>query len=245
MIVLDTSVPIDVLRGDEAAARWLSQLGLALWQQTQRVGVGGAHDAEVPAVERCDLGLVKSLGKRDEACVDNPETEVGVLALKCCAACQVSRGRLLGAVGAAQEILKEHQPHLGAQPFMAPVVELGEDQAGDDEVFGGFDEQRCAPRVVLICGIQRREKRTGVEDQRHYVGGRAIGSAVTSAAVRPSSERPIPTRGRRAARMLSALSSTASASTAVRATPRRRASPSMVASESALAARVVRRRFTN
>ena len=53
------------------------------------MGVRGAHDAEVAAVERCDLGLVKSLDKRDDACIDNPETEVGVLALQCCAACQV------------------------------------------------------------------------------------------------------------------------------------------------------------
>ena len=53
-----------------------------------------------------------------------------------------------------------------------------------------------------------------------------MGSAVTSAARRPSVERPSPTCGRRDVRRLAAFSSTASANSVVSATPRRRASAS-------------------
>jgi hypothetical protein len=74
-----------------------------------------------------------------------------------------------------------------------------------------------------------------------YAGGRATGSVAVSAALRPSLERPTPSRGRCARRIEIAFSSTASASTALRLAPRLRASLSSVARASLSALTVVRR----
>ena len=73
---------------------------------------------------------------------------------------------------------------------------------------------------------------------------RPVGFAVTSRALMPSLERPMPTRGRRRPRISAAFSTMASAATTVREVPRRRSSASNVASASTGAVIVVRRWFT-
>jgi hypothetical protein len=49
--------------------------------------------------------------------------------------------------------------------------------------------------VIRIRRVERGQQRSGIQGQGHYHGSLAIGSAVTSAARRPSVERPTPTPG--------------------------------------------------
>ncbi len=130
---------------------------------------------------------------------------------------------------------------IDAEPLMAPVVELGEHEDRDDEVFVGLADQSGAATVIGVGCVQRREQRTGVEHQWHlrrWVRDRMRGHLGGGAAVRGSGDpQARATRGVQGA----AFSSMASASTAVSATPRRRASASSVSSDERLAVTVVRR----
>jgi hypothetical protein len=48
---------------------------------------------------------------------------------------------------------------------MAPIVELGEHEYWDHEIFRGFAQQCGAPRVIRIGRVECGQQRTGVQDE--------------------------------------------------------------------------------
>ncbi len=208
----------------------------------------GAQHREVPVVERHQSVLAKTLHEREHARVNHAQRLLCVLLLQCLATLQIVRRGRLQPVDAIQQIAQEDHPRLGPQAPVAPVVQLGEHQQWHDQVLAGVAQQLRAALVVGVGGVECRQQRAGVKYQGHrarssrlYASDSATGSAVSAAAERPSVDFATPNRGRRLARSESAFSSIASASTTVRATPRRCASASSVSSEDRRAATVVRR----
>lgn len=202
--------------------------------------------SEVPPVESCQLRLGEALEESDDARIHDSETEVGIRRLKGSAPPEILGVRVLDAIGAVDDIVHEREPRFQTQAFVAPVVELRQDETGDDEAFVGCLEQLGAAIVIGIGCVERRQERPCVEDEGHAGqsspdGECDTGSLVSSAADLPSVELATPTRGRRAARMAAAFSSTASANTTESGTPLRRASAWRVASDSSRAVTVVRR----
>ena len=110
----------------------------------------GADGCEVPMVEGGDLGLAQAFARRDDARVNDPQAEIPVLALQLRATAEVGVRGMLGAVGACRQVCHEGEPHIRGEPLVAPIVELGEHQGGDDEVLAGVEQQRRAGRVIAV-----------------------------------------------------------------------------------------------
>ena len=75
--------------------------------------MGRPQRAEVTLVERRDLGLAQTLGKRHDAGIDDPEREIRVPRLQLAAAVQIGARRRLGAVDPREQIVEEDEPGLG------------------------------------------------------------------------------------------------------------------------------------
>jgi len=129
--------------------------------------VGRSHDTEVPVVERRDLVLAESLGQGDKARVHNPQPEVTIGFLERSAAKEIGNAWVLKSVGAGQQVVEECRPHVIAQPLAAPVVELGEHQAGDHQILLGIGEEAGTARVIPIRLVKGRQQRPGIQDERH------------------------------------------------------------------------------
>jgi len=112
------------------------------------------------------LRFFQPLDDRQHTGVDDAHPQVGVGGLQSVAALEVSLNRHLDAIGAAEHVLEEGEPDIRREALMAPVIELGEDERGDDQVLACPGDQLGAWRVVGIGGVERRQQRTGVQDQR-------------------------------------------------------------------------------
>ena len=129
------------------------------------------NDAKVALIERRDLWLVKSFGQRNYACVDQPEVQIAIPVLQLAAAVEINVGWRFHPISAAADIVKKDQPRVNGQSLGAPVVEFCQDQDWHDQIVGcSGDEFRASP-VIRIGGIQSRQDRSGVEDQRHLTRG--------------------------------------------------------------------------
>ena len=126
----------------------------------------GPDDGEVTVVEGSELRLAEALGQGNQARVNDTQPKVGVIGLKGATALEVrDRGRL-GAIGAVQQVVQKYKPDVETQPLVTPVVELGQDQTGNDKVFSRRFEQRGTRIVVWIRRIECCEQGAGVENQR-------------------------------------------------------------------------------
>jgi len=163
--------------------------------------MGWPHRSKVALVERRDFRFAQALGERHDAGIDDPEREIRVACLQFAAAGKIGARRRLDAIDPGEQIVEEDEPSLRWQPAGAPVVELGEDEGWYDQVLVRVRQQPGAALVIGIGGVERGKQWARVADERHRQrGSSATGSAVTSAALRPSVERATPTRGRRRVR---------------------------------------------
>jgi len=159
------------------------------------------HRSKVALVERRDFRFAQALGQRHDAGIDDPEREVRVASLQLTAASEIDAIRRFNTVDPREQIVEEDEPGLRWQPAAAPVVELGEDEGRYDQILVRVGQQRGAAVVIGIGSVERGKQWARVADERHrQPGSSATGSAVTSAALRPSVERATPTRGRRRVR---------------------------------------------
>ena len=126
--------------------------------------MAGTHDPEVAVVERCDPSLAEPLEQRNDARVHHAELLVGVLELKGKAALEVGRRWALDAVGAGDDILQKRRPRLHAEPLVAPVVKLGQDERWDNEILVRLVDQCRAPAVIGISRVEGRQQRSRIED---------------------------------------------------------------------------------
>jgi hypothetical protein len=129
--------------------------------------VHGPQHAEVPVVERGQLGLSEPLNERKNACVDDANLLVVVLRLNLMTAREIGERGGLETVCAGEQVLQKGDPCAGAQPLVTPIVELGEDQCRHHEVFAGLAQEPGTTVVVGIGGVERCEQRSGVEDECH------------------------------------------------------------------------------
>lgn len=129
--------------------------------------MAGPHDSEVAVVKRCDPSLAEPLQQSNDARIHHAELLVGVLALEEEAALKVCRGRALDAVGAGDDILQKRRPRLHAEPLVAPVVKLGQDERGDDEILVRLVDQCRAPIVIGVRRVEGRQQRARIEDEGH------------------------------------------------------------------------------
>ncbi len=109
-------------------------------------------------VKRGELSLPESLDKRQDAGIYDPHPKVGIGALNLMRTSQIGVRRALNAVGAGQHVLQEREPDLGRQSFVAPVVQLREDEGGDEELFPSPVDQFGARSVIRIGGVERRKE---------------------------------------------------------------------------------------
>lgn len=122
-------------------------------------------------VERRHLGLAEAFGQRDDAGIDHAQRQVSIPVLKLATTAKVGRGWGLDAIRAAHHIIEEDQPRVGRQAPSAPIIQLGQDECGDDQVLSRIGEERGTPTMVGIGSVERRQQRSGVEDQRHLRRG--------------------------------------------------------------------------
>ena len=129
--------------------------------------MAGPHDHEVAVVERCDPSLAEPLEQRNDARVHHAELLVGVLDLKGKAALEVCCGWALDAVRASDYILQKSRPRSHAEPLVAPVVKLGQDERGDDEILVRLVDHCRAPIVIGIRRVEGRQQRARIQDEGH------------------------------------------------------------------------------
>src|SRR5712692_5487178 len=136
-------------------------------------------------------------------------------------------------------------PRGGAGQLDHPVVDLNQHGRRNDEILVRAGKQLRAPPVIRVIAVEQGNNRARIEDEGHHPRkGRLAGmggSLSRLSAMLCPPPRKKPARGRRPRRTSSAFSATASPSTLLRETPRRRASPASTARSSASAATVVRR----
>ena len=134
----------------------------------------------------------RSVSARD-AGVDHAQRLICVLDLKLPATLEIGSGRVLEPVRSVQDIVQKRDPGVDAQTLMAPVVELGEHENGHDEVLVGIVQQRARTDRDRgrLCPAPRAAGRCRAPGAI-YEGGCAMGSAVSSAAERPSVDLAIP-----------------------------------------------------
>jgi hypothetical protein len=171
--------------------------GLLGGKQCKRTDVSRPNGAEMAMVEGCDPGLPQPLGKSHYACVDDAETEIGVGALQLVAASQVVLRWAQRGVGAFEKVFEKHQPGLGGQALVTPVVELAEHQRGDEQVFAGLGQQGGTAFVVGVRSVKRRQQDAGVKDEGHLrerpshrLARRFGGAATVFGARKPYSRAP-------------------------------------------------------
>lgn len=118
-------------------------------------------------VERGQLRLIEPLDRGQNAGVHNPNFQVGVGALQFLAALQVRMGWVLDAVDVVAHVSKEREPDVVGESLLAPVVKLAQDKRRDHKFLVGLGDQSLAGLVNAVSGIERRQERAGVEDERH------------------------------------------------------------------------------
>src|SRR5881397_1098840 len=96
---------------DRARAARVDALG-SRREKAQRLAMARSHDREVPTVERCDLRLTEALAESDDRRVDEPQIEVGVLALELSRSLEVVERQRLQPIGAGGDVVHEHVPRL-------------------------------------------------------------------------------------------------------------------------------------
>jgi len=129
------------------------------------------HGAEVTMIQRCELRLAEALDERDHARIDDSEREIDVVGLERTAPLQIRRRRLIHAVGTRENVVEEREPDLCAEPPVAPVVELGEDEPRDDELLARVRDELGAGGMVRVSPVEGCEQGPRVEDEGHS-GGR-------------------------------------------------------------------------
>lgn len=131
----------------------------------------GPDGCEVSVIESRHFRFAETLDQREDARIDDAQPEVGISPLHVVASAQLVVAGMLQPVGTVQEVFQEDQPRLPAEPFMAPVVDLGEDQARDNEILTGIRQQGSTAPVIGIGRIECSKQRAGIADKRHQRGG--------------------------------------------------------------------------
>lgn len=144
------AVPGGVVSGWVAA---LSDSGRSR-EQVERLDVCGAQNREVSMIERGELALAHTLDEREHTRIHHTQRLVVVMALKLVTACEVGTGAGLEPVSAGEQVLQERDPRVSAETGMAPIVELGQHEDGNDQILASFTEQRGAALVVGVGCVQ-------------------------------------------------------------------------------------------
>lgn len=101
--------------------------------EVECVGVGGADDGEMPAVERCDLGDPEALSRCDDRTIDGPEGQIPIPAHQLGDAKPITRHDLLDGELTSCEIAQEADLGVRAEPRPDEVGHFGDDEYGNDE----------------------------------------------------------------------------------------------------------------
>lgn len=131
--------------------------------EPEGVGVAGAHDAEVAAVEGCDDIDLQPLGHRDDAGVDQPQWKIGV------GGDQVGGPHPIGVDQIDASLLRRRGPeeeglHLRTEPALEKPGGLYEHRDRDGELARTPREQLGANVVVVVVLVRRGVEHAGVED---------------------------------------------------------------------------------
>lgn len=137
-------------------------------QQLERLDVCGAHDGEVPAIERGDRRASQALDDGDHRRVHEAQREVGVRVEKPADALEVGRGEIGDDEAAALDVGEEGGERAARGPQQ--VLGLDEDRSGDHQRRPRLPEQRGAALVVRVARVDGRDDRAGVDYERQRSG---------------------------------------------------------------------------
>lgn len=130
----------------------------------------------MPLIQRGEFAFSQTFGKGHHAGVNHTQSEIVILELQFPASGDVVLGWDLYAVAARQYVVQECEPYVHAQPPGAPVIEFRKNKCRNDQVFVGLREKVGAGGMVRIGAVERCQKRTRIEDQRHARSVRVAGN---------------------------------------------------------------------
>lgn len=136
----------------------------------------GAHDPEVPAVERYDPGDPESLRCGDDRSVDHSEPRVRVPRDQLGDANPVGRSRRLDEECSGGEIFEKPELDLRTETSLDEMRYLCEHERRNDEGARIGAQYRSACDVVIIRNVEIRVERAGVYER----SGRPNSSASSS-----------------------------------------------------------------
>lgn len=148
--------------------------------------MSGPHDAEVPPVDRRDLGLAEAFGRRDDRGVDRSQRKIVVLRHQFNHAERVGRMDRLEHESTLCEVTEEARFGLPAQTRAQEIGDFRHDERWDDQWAGVRLQQLKARRVVRVVRVDVCVQRAGVDDQRDDAdSARMISSTRSEMSLRP------------------------------------------------------------
>ncbi len=126
--------------------------------------------AEVGAIERRELRLVKAFDDREEGGIDEADVGVGVSIAELPDAGVVRRQEVGDDIGTRFDVAEQCDQNAGMKALLYPVVDLDEDRRRDHQRLFDLLDQGPTGHVIRVGAIEGGIERTRIQDQRHERG---------------------------------------------------------------------------
>lgn len=123
-----------------------------------------SQDAEVPAVERRELGFVQALDDREHRGIHEADISIGVSLAEVSDAAKVARGQLLDVETPSDDVIEQRQTSARMKARVDEVVDLDQHRHWNHQLLGRLIDKCSASWVVSIATVERGVKHAGVED---------------------------------------------------------------------------------
>lgn len=156
-------------------------------QKREGVDVAWPDDGEVPTVECRDRVLRESLGCSDDGSIDSTQRQVVVFVYQLGDAKPVGGGNCLHPEITAGEVAEKPDFSVGAKAGADEVDDFGDDERGDEQRLGVFQQEGEALLMMTVVGVDIRVEGTGID----YECDRETSLAKISSMRSEMSERPL------------------------------------------------------
>lgn len=127
-----------------------------------------AEGAEVPLVEREDAVRAIATGQHDDRGVCEPDSEVAVRRDDIAGLGGIALVERREVVPAGRDLVEERKLRLDADAGCDEVVELGEDERGEDERARFRVEHPASRLMLLLSSVERLEESACVEQNQSW-----------------------------------------------------------------------------
>lgn len=147
--------------------------------------------AEVPLIERRELGLAETLDDREHPGVDETEVGIGMPLAQLAHASVILGQELFDDVGTCCDVVEEGDQDAGMKPDVDPVVHLHQHWSRNDDGLRCGLYEALAGAVVGVAAVQRRIQGSSIDDQRQERGSGRSSPERRAVSERPESPTPM------------------------------------------------------